>query len=133
MLTLPARRRPEIHLTSFVDVFFNLLAFILIVGSLEKALPSRLDVELPRPAMAAAPLRAESALEVILDRNGHLRVGSRSVTQDDLAQMIRGLQPAAKPIVLWADRRLPYEQVVALLALVQKNGGKHVRLAVLGD
>ena len=37
----------EIPLTSFVDILFNLLAFILVVGSLEQIALTRLNLEIP--------------------------------------------------------------------------------------
>ncbi len=65
MLTHPPRRNPEVQLTSFVDVLFNLLAFILVVGSLERTTPARLKVELPRPRMTAVSAGQDAELAVV--------------------------------------------------------------------
>lgn len=132
MLTHPPRRNPEMQLTSFVDVLFNTLAFILVVGSLERATPSRLKVELPRPRLTAAAADRVAELAVVLDQMGRLQVEGMIVDDREFVRLLRRRPAAGKAVVIWADRRLPYERVIEVLALVQGGGSEgRVRLAVL--
>lgn len=133
MLKLPARKGPEIQFTSFVDLFFNLLAFMLVVGSLEQAAPAHLQVELPRPRMTAAHEEIGQELKIVLDKEEHMRANGRLVSEAELAGIIRQSPSARIATVIWADRRLPYERVVAILALVRESGGRRIKLAVLPE
>jgi biopolymer transport protein ExbD len=132
MLKRLPKRNPEIGLTAFVDILFNILAFILVVGSLEQAAPSRMDVSLPRvPEQSTAIAMEERKLEIVMDRLGKIRVNDQEVTKEQLIQIIQLRGNETETVIIWADRNLAYEKVVSLLASVQAGGGAKVRLAVL--
>jgi biopolymer transport protein ExbD len=133
MLKKPTQRQPEIQLTTFVDVLFNLLAFFLIFAALKWAVPSSLGVDLPRTPSGEGMLRNKGKVIVVMEGDGRVRIDGRAVPDSKLAEVLQGLQNDKTTTVIWAERDLPYEKVVTLLSVVRANGGRRVRLAVLPD
>lgn len=128
MMKRATRPGPQIQLTPFVDILLNLLAFILVVGSLERTSPAQLGLELPRPRLNERGA-IEHGLAITLDRDGRLWLEGVRIERKDLAEAVRARRGGTA--ILRADRRLPYELVVEILALIGENGGGRVRLAVL--
>lgn len=123
-----------IQLTSFVDVVFNLLAFVLLVGSLETDVPERLGVEIPRaPVVSASSVDHQRKIVIRMDVAGKVWIRERNISDTELAEVLRKLHTTNISTEIWADRRIAYERVVRLLALVRENGGNHVKLMVLPD
>ncbi|HHZ20478.1 MAG TPA: biopolymer transporter ExbD [Firmicutes bacterium] len=134
MLKRQARRLPEIPLTSLVDIFFNILAFVLVVGSLEQAVPQELRVDLPRTAPIAEKMQdSNNLLHIVLDRQGVIRLNNRIIPKERLAEALKQELAGRMETVIWADRQVPYEDVVQLMALVRDNGGAKITLAVLAE
>lgn len=131
MLKKPVRRRPEIQLTTFVDVLFTLLAFFLVFAALKWAAPTSLGVDLPRTASMESAVRNKQELQIVMNGKGIIRIDGRIVPDGRLAEVLRHRQTERMVTVIWADKKLPYEKVVTLLSIVRMNGGRHVRLAVL--
>lgn len=133
MLKKPARRGPEIQLTTFVDVLFNLLAFFLIFAALKWAVPSSLGVDLPHTPSGEGLLRNKGKVTVVMEDSGSIRIEGKTVPDSRLAEVLHRLQNDQTTTVIWAAKDLPYEKVVTLLSVVRANGGRRVRLAVLPD
>lgn len=131
MLKKPARRSPEIQLTTFVDVLFNLLAFFLVFAALKWAAPTSLGVDLPQTPSLESTVRNKQELKIVMDGKGHVRIDGKIIPDPRLASILNSRQTEKTVTVIWADKDLPYEKVVNLLSLVRMNGGRHVRLAVL--
>ena len=133
MLKKPAPRSPEIQLTTFVDVLFNLLAFFLVFAALKWAAPVTLGVDLPRTVQTGEAVENRRELQVVLDNKGSVRIDGRPVPDARLAEELRRRQNKNTVTVIWADKDLPYQRVIALLSVVRLNGGRRVRLAVLPE
>ncbi|HEX2954592.1 MAG TPA: biopolymer transporter ExbD [Bacillota bacterium] len=133
MLKKPARRGPEIQLTTFVDVLFNLLAFFLIFAALKWAVPSSLGVDLPHTPSGEGLLRNKGKITVVMNDKGSVQIEGRTVPDSRLALVLHRLQSDKTTTVIWAARDLRYEKVITLLSIVRANGGRRVRLAVLPD
>ncbi len=129
MLDRVRRGGPAIQLTSFVDVLFILLAFLLVFGSLERAAPDRLAVDLPRAGAGTANNGRE--LAVVLNHDGKLWAAGQLIDRPGLAAMVRAGHGSGLIVVVYADRNLPIGQVVTLLTLIRENGGDRASLAVL--
>lgn len=115
-----------------MDILFNILAFILVVGSLEQAVPSKMDVSLPKvPKQLTAIVHEERKIEIVMDLVGKITVNDEILTEEQLIQLIQLRSNEVEAVIIWADRELAYEKVVSLLASVQEGGGAKVRLAVL--
>lgn len=134
MLKRPLRRSPEIPLTSLVDIFFNVLAFVLVVGSLEQTVPQELQVDIPRtPPIMGKINDSENLLHIVLDRQRSIRLNDRVIPLEKLAETLRRKQMDQTETMIWADRQVPYEEVIRLLTLVRENGGVRIKLAVLAE
>jgi len=117
-----------------VDIFFNILAFVLVVGSLEQAVPQELRVDLPRTAPIAEKMQdSNNLLHIVLDRQGVIRLNNRIIPKERLAEALKQELAGRMETVIWADRQVPYEDVVQLMALVRDNGGAKITLAVLAE
>ena len=65
-------------------------------------------------------------------RGSRLQVEGTAMDDREFVRLLQQKPRAGKTVAIWADRHLPYERVVEVLALVQGSGsGGRVRLAVL--
>lgn len=134
MLKRLPKSPPAFQLASFIDVVFNLLAFVLLVGSLESDLPKSLGVEIPRvPTIHATTETQRTPVVLRMDLEGTVWINDRQTPDHQLADVLRRLQTPETTTEIWADRRLPYERVVTILALVREKGGSHVKLMVIPE
>jgi biopolymer transport protein TolR len=115
----------DINVTSLVDVAFVLLIIFMITAPM---MQGGVDVQLPRAA--ARPLTAKEGMVVSVDREGHIFVDQTPVTYNDFRVTFRSLVIARKPtgIYLRADHRVPYGDVVRVLAVIRTAGVNDVGL-----
>jgi biopolymer transport protein ExbD len=86
------------------------------------------DVELPRAE--ARPLPSNEGMVVSVDREGRIYIDQTRVTYNDFRVTFRALVESRKPsgVYLRADRRVPYGDVVRVLAVIRSSGVKDVGL-----
>lgn len=126
-------RKPinQINVVPYIDVMLVLLVIFMVTAPL---IPPG-EIELPsvgsRLATPAQPLevllRADKTL-LLTDRE---RGGAAVVvSRDELVARIRAKQAARpdQPVVIAADRSARYEDVLAILDVLQRNGAKKVGL-----
>jgi biopolymer transport protein TolR len=129
-----ARRRRlmgEINVVPYIDVMLVLLVIFMVTAPL---LTQGVEVELPKAAAEPLP-PAEDAEPLVLsiDTEGRyfLSVGDdpkAPVPADDvvrLASAVLRLKPQT-PVLLNADRRVPYGDVIAAMVLLQDAGAPRV-------
>ena len=112
----------EINVTPFVDVMLVLLVIFMVTAPM---LEKGVDVDLPQVEQAPNLSAAQESLIVSIDAQNRLYVGRQQV--DSPAKMVAVLQQVLKgktnrEVYLEADRRVPYERVVQVLAAVRKAG-----------
>lgn len=121
--TLPLNA--DINVTSLVDVAFVLLIIFMIAAPM---MQGGVDVQLPRAQ--ARPLTPKEGLVVSVDREGHIFVDETQVSYSDFKVTFRGLVTTRHPsgVYLRADQRVPYGDVVRVLAVIRGSGVTDVGL-----
>jgi biopolymer transport protein ExbD len=86
------------------------------------------DVELPRAE--ARPLSPKEGMVVSVNRNGRIFVDQTPVSYSDFRTTFRSLVATRKPsgVYLQADARVPYGEVVRVLAIIRTSGVQNVGL-----
>jgi biopolymer transport protein ExbD/biopolymer transport protein TolR len=115
----------EINVTSLVDVAFVLLIIFMITAPI---MQGGVDVQLPRAE--ARPITAAEGLVVSVDREGRIFLEDTPVSYADFQLTFRALVEGRKPksVYLRADRRVPYGNVVRVLAVIRTSGVRDVGL-----
>lgn len=115
----------DINVTSLVDVAFVLLIIFMIAAPM---MQGGVDVQLPRAQ--AKPLTPKEGLVVSVDREGRIFVDETQVSYNDFKVTFRGLVATRHPsgVYLRADRRVPYGDVVRVLAIIRGAGVNDVGL-----
>jgi len=115
----------DVNVTSLVDVMLVLLIVFMITAPL---MQGGVDVELPRAE--AKPLDPKQGMVVTVDRDGRISVDQTPVSYNDFRVTFRSLVATRKPegVYLQADRRVPYGEVVRVLAVIRGSGIQNVGL-----
>lgn len=124
-------RRGAIHginITPLVDIFLVLLILVMISSTL--AQPQGIEVQVPKAAKAGAV--APSASGLILTREGTLLLDGVAATPEVVVARIRTKVAAdsTHSVLLSADAKIAYEEVVEVLDLVKQAGGRKYALRV---
>ena len=125
----------EINMVPFIDVMLVLLIIFMVTAPL--IVPGQ--VELPRVGQAAR--QPERYVQVIIEQDGRLRLRdsdrasgeSDVLTLRELPARVRALQESAStpvPVIISADKRVAYEQVVQVMDALQRAGVARIGLAV---
>ena len=115
----------DINVTSLVDVAFVLLIIFMIAAPM---MTGGVDVQLPQAE--ARPLPSKEGMVVSVDREGRIFIDQTRVTYNDFRVTFRALVESRKPsgVFLRADKRVPYGDVVRVLAVIRSSGIKDVGL-----
>lgn len=109
----------DINVTSLIDVVLVLLIVFMIAAPM---MQGGVDVELPKAA--ARPLTAKAGMVVSLDRTGRIYIDQMPVSYRDFRATFRSIVATRKPeaVYLRADSRVPYGDVVRVVAIVRAAG-----------
>ena len=115
----------DINVTPLVDVCLVLLIIFMIV------LPSMVngvDVNLPRTTSTGSV--DERVLPVTVKEDGSVYVGTLVIRRDEVRSALHSLRAtdASRPIAVRADKRVPYGDVLNVLADVRHAGWQDVTL-----
>lgn len=115
----------DINVTSLVDVAFVLLIIFMITAPI---MQGGVDVQLPRAE--ARPLQPKEGLVVSIDRQGRIFVDESPLSFEDFRASFPALAAARRAggVYLRADRRVPYGDVVRVLAVMRTSGVADVGL-----
>jgi len=115
----------DINVTALVDVAFVLLIVFMIAAPM---MTGGVDVQLPRAE--ARPLPSSEGMVVSVDRQGRIFIEQTRVSYNDFRVTFRTLVESRKPsgVYLRADQRVPYGEVVRVLAVIRNSGIKDVGL-----
>src|SRR2546430_13522167 len=115
----------DINVTSLVDVAFVLLIIFMITAPI---MQGGVDVRLPRAE--ARPLEPKSGLVVTLDREGRIYMDQAPLSYDDFRATFPAFVRTKRPtgVYLRADGRVPYADVVQVLAVIRASGVNDVGL-----
>jgi biopolymer transport protein ExbD len=115
----------DVNVTALIDVMLVLLITFMITAPL---MQGGVDVELPRAE--ARPLTPKEGMIVTVNRNGRIFVDQTPVSYSDFRATFRSLVTSRKPegVYLQADTRVPYGEVVRVLAVIRASGVQNVGL-----
>lgn len=124
-------RRGAIHginITPLVDIFLVLLILVMISSTL--AQPQGIEVQVPKATRAGDV--APSASGLVLTREGTLLLDGVPATPEVVVRRLSAkvATDSAHSVLVAADAKLPYEQVVAVLDLVRQSGARKYALRV---
>ena len=122
-----ANIRSEINVTPLVDVCLVLLIIFMVVTPMMMA---EVKVDLPRTSRALSMAAQSTQLTVAIREDGSVYVGGSPVAEAMLRETLAAMQ-AAEPdreVVVRGDRRLGYERVCKVLAMLSEVGFKRVGL-----
>ncbi|HDN67350.1 MAG: hypothetical protein B1H40_02470 [Candidatus Latescibacteria bacterium 4484_181] len=119
------RQREEtaqaIPMTPLIDCVFLLLIFFM-VAAVFSVTPG-LDVKLPEAETATAP--EQQNLFIVIDKDGNMKLNHRTVTFDNLKQMIeenRRKLDMTTTLIIQADKRTFHGVVVKVMDIAKKAG-----------
>ena len=115
----------DINVTSLVDVAFVLLIIFMITAPI---MQGGVDVQLPRAQ--AKPLEAKQGLVISVDERGRIFVDRTALSYEDFRAAFPAIVAKRHPtgVYLQSDRRVPYGDVVRVLAVMREAGVADVGL-----
>jgi biopolymer transport protein TolR len=124
------RAMNEINMVPFIDVMLVLLIIFMVTAPLMT--PGVIDV--PRAGQSSKP--PDKRVNVQIDAQGHISL-TGEIKRDGITaqQAVGAIQEALKdnpamPVMIAADRQLPYEQVIEMMKSLRETGVERVGLAV---
>ena len=118
------RVHAEVHTGALNDILFILLLFFLIVSTL--ANPNVIKLSQPK---AKSDTKSKQTVVVSIDANNIFYVGTQKVTLEELKTKLQPFlaketdQPS---IVINADKKVPVENVVAVMRVARELGARTV-------
>ena len=123
---------PEINLVPMMDVLMTILTFFIIISMTLTVQQRSVNIDLPSTNAGANDVKTPAPLIVGLTLQGQIAIADNLVTDAQLRQQMQAyLQNNPQgAVVLKADKKLPYEQVVQVLGKMRDVGGDRVSLAI---
>ncbi|MBW4576316.1 MAG: biopolymer transporter ExbD [Aphanothece sp. CMT-3BRIN-NPC111] len=126
---------PELNLTPMMDVIMTILTFFIVVSMTLSTNPQGVDVTLPSTDNGATEQNTPDPLIVGLNQQGEIWLGNQPVNEAQLGEQMQSylVQNPKGAVLLKADQKLPYQQVVKVLGKMRDVGGDRVSLAIEKD
>ncbi|WP_242050745.1 biopolymer transporter ExbD [Oculatella sp. FACHB-28] len=123
---------PEINLVPMMDVLMTILTFFIIVSMSAQFGSQALDITLPNADSGANAVNYPDPLIVGMNEQEQLSLNGQPVSQEQLSQQMQAYlsQNPEGSIILQADYRLPYQQIVNVLGQMRAIGGDRVSLGI---
>lgn len=121
----------DINITPFVDVVLVLLIIFMVTSA--AIVRAAIEVELPRAASGGQAV--ETTLNIVLTKEGELKLNGEETTEAGIATFIKE-KIAAEPkmqAVIAADKGVAYGSVVRVIDVVKSNGVKSFALNIERD
>jgi len=116
---------PELSMTPMIDVALTLLVIFIVASPM---IHHSIKVNLPRGQVHEVKGNAKNTV-VYLDKGSRLYLNGDPVTQQQLTQLLKKLDPTHETIFIQADRSVDYGTVIELVDDIKLSGVKHVALA----
>lgn len=123
------KRRPNINITSLIDVLFLLLTFFLVTTTFIEQ--SALKVELPS-MQNADRVQQEKRFILNVSKDGQMVFNGESTSIEALKPLLAGSSSdvdASGGLILRADTGLPYGEVMRILDIIKGSGVKRFVIA----
>jgi biopolymer transport protein ExbD len=121
----------EVNLVPMMDVLLTVLTFFIII-SMTLTSQQSVDVTLPSANAGLSQQKKPDPLIIGLNQQGQILLANQPTSRDQLAQQMQTYltQHSQGAVILKADRKLPYEEVVRVLGDMRDIGGDRVSLAI---
>ncbi|PSB21874.1 biopolymer transporter ExbD [Phormidesmis priestleyi ULC007] len=125
---------PEVNLVPMMDVLMTILTFFIIIA-MTLTTQQTVNVTLPSTSAGAIETKEPDPLIVGLNLQNQIILAEKPVSSDELGQKVQSYltQNPKGVVILKADSKIPYEQVVKLLGTLRDMGGDRVSLAIEGN
>jgi len=128
----PLRREDDlrIELVSMTDIVFLLLIFFM-VSTTFVDLSRSLDIQLPDTKAAEVAQKTQQYV-IEIGQQGALRLDGQAVRLEELTQQLQASRGTGqqRSVIIRADKRLPYGQVITILGLVRQANIRDIAVAV---
>ena len=128
----PLRREDDlrIELVSMTDIVFLLLIFFM-VSSTFVDFSRSLDIQLPDTKAAEVAQKTQQYV-IEIGQQGALRLDGQAVRLEKLTQQLQASRGTGqqRSVIIRADKRLPYGQVITILGLVRQANIRDIAVAV---
>jgi biopolymer transport protein TolR len=114
----------DINVTPFVDVVLVLLIIFMISAPMLK---TGMDVQLPK-AKASEEINAENAVVITIKRNGRISLNGKEVSKENLIKRVKEEMREKKPLLIEADAKVYYEEVIDILNILKEEGFTEIGL-----
>ena len=123
---------PDVNLVPMMDVILTILTFFIIVSMTLTGQQQSVDITLPSTDAGASTLPVPDPFVVGLNQQGQVLLNKQPVGDAQLSQQMQTylVQNSKGAVILKADRKLPYEQVIQVLGKMRDIGGDRVSLAI---
>lgn len=123
---------PDVNLVPMMDVILTILTFFIIVSMTLTGQQQSVDITLPSTDAGASNLAVPDPLVIGLNPQGQVLLNNQAVSNAQLSQQMQTylVQNPKGAVILKADRKLPYEQVIQALGKMRDIGGDRVSLAI---
>jgi biopolymer transport protein ExbD len=125
---------PELNLVPMMDVIMTILTFFILISMTLTNRQNAVNVTLPSAANGLSEQKSPDPLVVTINQQKQLFLGKQPISEAQLAEPMKAYlqQHPQGAVVLNADRKLPYEEVVQILGKMRDIGGDRVSLAIEG-
>lgn len=129
-LKVREHEEPTLNLTPMIDVVFLLIIFFM-VGARFTELEREFNINLPTVSEARPLTDPPDRIEVNVFRNGRIKVAGQFLTIDELRTQLQQAQQryADQSVMIRADGRNAYQQVIDVLSVCEQAKIKHFTLA----
>ena len=128
----PLRREDDlrIELVSMTDIVFLLLIFFMVSTTFVDFSRS-LDIQLPDTKAAEVAQKTQQYV-IEISQQGALRLDGQAVRLEELTQQLQASRGTGqqRSVIIRADKRLPYGQVITILGLVRQANIRDIAVAV---
>ena len=128
----PLRREDDlrIELVSMTDIVFLLLIFFMVSTTFVDFSRS-LDIQLPDTKAAEVAQKTQQYV-IEIGQQGALRLDGQAVRLEELTQQLQVSRGTGqqRSVIIRADKRLPYGQVITILGLVRQANIRDIAVAV---
>ncbi len=133
----PRKAINQMNVVPYIDVMLVLLVIFMVTAPL--VAPGEIEL----PSVGEAPVTPKQPLEVTVRSDGSLwlrdranpRTPMRQYSADELLTQITDAQSAnpEQPVVIAGDKTVPYENIINVLDMLNRNSVQKVGLLVLPD
>jgi len=123
------KRKARVDIVPLIDVMVMLVFFFLIYGTFDKGAAS-IPVSLPNSS--TAPAAEFEQLVVALDTEGHYFIEGLQIPASEVSARVTQslIENPQLQVVLYPDRKVAYENLVAALDLIREGGAERPALGV---